>query len=331
MKERKYLNTLMSNDDFDYGIFSSFISDDDITDINYNGKTLWVDHLKKGRFQVEANIDDEEIESFCYRFANYANKQFNNTYPILESETDQLRLSIIHKSIALSGYSISIRKTPPFMRLVTHELIDSNYASKELLELIKKLVIEKHNIMICGLPGVGKTELLKYLTSFIEKSDRVITIEDNLEIRYPIIHQNKDSTMIKVNKIVSYRDAIKASLRQRVDWLLLSEVRGDEIIDLLQAISTGASLISTIHADNALEIPNRMLHMFPGNELSNDKLMYRIHESINYGISIKSKIAKDGIVRYIDEVCHYYVKDNMYHSTVIYRKESEKGECHDLL
>lgn len=332
MKEQKFLNTLISIDSFDYGIFKRFIDDDLITDINYNGKGLWVDHLNKGRYEITVNINDDEIESFCYRFANYANKQFNNTYPILESETNNLRLSILHKSIALSGYSISIRKTPPFMRLNTKDLIQSEYAPKQLLDFISDLVSNKANIMISGLPGVGKTEFLKYLTSFISDNERVITIEDNLEIRYPLIHRHKDSTMIKVNRIINYRDAIKASLRQRVDWILLSEVRSDEVIDLLQAISTGASLISTIHADNAFEIPNRMLHMFPGNELTNDKLMYRIHESIDYGISIKSVITDQGIHRYIDELCEYTVGNNTYSTKLLYDSKNDtdmKGDSDD--
>lgn len=307
---------------FDFDFFSEYINDPLITDINYNGQTLWIDHLNKGRYKVEANVSDEQLESFCYRFANYANKQFNNTYPILESETDDLRISIIHKSIALSGYSISIRKTPPFMRLDTEYLVESNYAPLELLEYIKYLVLNKENIIISGLPGVGKTEFLKYLTSYIKANERVITIEDNVEIRYPIIHKDKDGTMMKINRIVDYRAAIKSSLRQRVDWLLLSEVRGEEVIELLQAISTGASLMSTIHADNAQEIPKRILHMFPGNEITNEKLLFRIHESIQYGISIKSQVQKDRIVRYIDEVCHYYTEDDMYKTKVVYtRKE----------
>lgn len=311
----------MSDLSFDYGMFQPYLIDDDITDINFNGRTLWIDHLNKGRYKVDINISDEDIESFCYRFANYANKQFNNTYPILESETDNLRLSIIHKSVALSGYSISIRKTPPFLRLSTKMLVETDYAPESILQEIQNYVKDKKNIMIAGLPGVGKTEFLKYLTSFINDNDRVITIEDNMEIRFPVIHKEKDSTMIKVNKIVSYRDAIKASLRQRVDWILLSEVRGEEVIDLLQSISTGASLISTIHADHARDIPNRMLHMFPGNEITNDKLLYRIYESIQYGISIKSVITESGIHRYIDEVCEYQVANNAFVSKTIYKRD----------
>lgn len=304
---------------FDFEMFQTYVDDVNITDINYNGKTLWNDHLKQGRYQEIIEVSDHEIESFCYRFANYCNKQFNNTYPILESETDELRISIIHKSVAQSGYSISIRKTPPIMRLSKNSLIESNYATKSILETLESLVKKRKNIIISGLPGVGKTELLKYLTSFIEDNQRVITIEDNLEIRFPIIHPQKDGLMIKVNDQVDYREAIKASLRQRVDWILLSEVRGLEVVELLQAVSTGASLISTIHAESAASIPQRILHMFPGNEITNEKLMYKIYESIDYGISIQSSISTNGIYRYIDEVVEYDVVDNNFVHKTLYQ------------
>lgn len=310
------------NKQFDFEFLHDYIVDEKITDINFNGKTLWVDHLEKGRYQEILNITDEIIEKFCYKLANQTNKQFNNTYPILESETDDLRISVIHKSIAASGYSISIRKTPPVMRLNKQLLIRQNYASGQLINYLKELVEKRNNIVVSGLPGVGKTELVKFLTTHIAPNQRVITIEDSLEIRYSKLHPNKDGLMLKVNSNLDYRQAIKACLRQRPDWLLLSEVRGVEVVELLQAVSTGANLISTIHADNAKVIPKRILHMFPGNEITNDKLLFNIHESIDYGIHIKSIIDETGIKRYIDQVCQFYVKEDMYHTKNIYTFKS---------
>lgn len=304
--------------DFDFEFLQTYVEDEDVTDINFNGSSLWVDHLSQGRYLVDTKVCEGDLEKFCYKIANFSNKQFNNSYPILESETKNLRISIIHKSIAASGYSISIRKTPPLMRLNTEMLISQNYASRDLIDFLALIVKRKSNIIISGLPGVGKTELLKFLTTFIPPNQRVITIEDSLEIRYSNLHPKKDGVMLRINQNLTYRQAIKASLRQRPDWLLLSEVRGDEVVELLQAVSTGAKLISTIHANSAKVIPQRILHMFPGNEITNEKLLYNIFESIDYGISIKSSIDKSGIKRYIDEVCKYEVKDNTYISTTVY-------------
>lgn len=311
------------NKNFDFEFLNDFVIDDKITDINFNGQSLWIDHLDKGRYIVDLKISEVDLEKFCYKIANFSNKQFNNSFPILESETDDLRISIIHKSIAASGYSISIRKTPPVMRLSKELLIKQNYAPDKLIDFLEKIVKDKSNIIVSGLPGVGKTELVKYLTGFISASQRVITIEDSLEIRYTNIHPLKDGVMLRVNHNLDYRSAIKASLRQRPDWLLLSEVRGDEVVELMQAVSTGAKLISTIHADSAEMIPQRLLHMFPGNEITNDKLLYNIYESIDYGIHIRSKISDNGIKRYIDQVCKFYIKDNKYKKKIIYSSKEE--------
>lgn len=311
------------NKNFDFEFLNDFVIDDKITDINFNGQSLWIDHLDRGRYVVDLKISEVDLEKFCYKIANFSNKQFNNSFPILESETDDLRISIIHKSIAASGYSISIRKTPPVMRLSKELLIKQNYAPDKLIDFLEKIVKDKSNIIVSGLPGVGKTELVKYLTSFISASQRVITIEDSLEIRYTNIHPLKDGVMLRVNHNLDYRSAIKASLRQRPDWLLLSEVRGDEVVELMQAVSTGAKLISTIHADSAEMIPQRLLHMFPGNEITNDKLLYNIYESIDYGIHIRSKISDNGIKRYIDQVCKFYIKDNKYKKKIIYSSKEE--------
>ncbi len=296
---------------FDFRSLTPYIEDALITDINYNGRELWLDHLEKGRFVDEHFVMDESVEKFCYRFANYANLPFNITNPIVESESDELRISLIHESVAKSGYSISIRKTPSVLRLKKNEMLKSKYAPDELLELLEKLVRARCNILICGLPGAGKTELVKYLTTFISSSERVITIEDTLEIHYPHINTHKDSVELKVNPHFTYVDAIKASLRQRPNWLLLSEVRSHEVVQLLEAVSTGAKLLSTIHADTAANIPSRLLHMFPGVELSNTMILESIYESIDIGIHVASTISDEGITRQINEVVYYELTPKM--------------------
>lgn len=290
---------------FDFRSLTPYIEDDMITDINYNGRELWLDHLQKGRFVDENFIMNESIEKFCYRFANYANVPFNVANPIVESESESIRISIIHESVAKSGYSVSIRKTPAVLRLKRSDMTKKNYASSELLDLLEQLVKGHCNILVCGLPGAGKTELVKYLTTFIPSCERVITIEDTLEIHYANINTHKDSVELKVNPHFTYVDAIKASLRQRPNWLLLSEVRSHEVVQLLEAVSTGAKLISTIHADTAANIPSRLLHMFPGVELSNKMILESIYESIDIGIHVCSTIDDSGITRRINEVIYY--------------------------
>lgn len=296
--------------EFDFRSFKPFVEDAMITDINYNGHELWLDHLQKGRYAYENFYMEEKLEQFCYRYANYANLPFNATYPILESESEALRLSIIHESVARSGYSISIRKTPTLMRLKRETMIEEKYATAGLLDFLEKVVRAHCNIMVCGLPGAGKTELVKYLTSFIPSHERVITIEDTLELHYAKLHPYKDCVELKVNNQFTYVDAIKACLRQRPNWLLVSEVRSHEVVQMLQAVSTGAKLMSTLHCDDASAIPLRLLHMFPGMELSNERILNMIYENIDIGIHVASQITNQGIVRCIEKVVCYQLGDD---------------------
>lgn len=302
---------------FDFGPLTPYIEDENITDINYNGKHLWIDHLIEGRY-CEYFDEEDFIKQFCFKIANYVNCSFNVTSPILEAETKDLRISILHESIAKSGHSISIRKTPAVLRLNDKKMTKEKYASSEVIKLMKRMVENHCNIMISGLPSSGKTELVKYLTQFIKENERIITIEDTLELRAHDIFENKDVVALRVNERFSYVDAIKASLRQRPDWILVSEVRSQEVVHLLESISTGTHLISTIHAYDATKIPKRILHMFKDAELSNSSILNNIHESIDFGIHLEATISNTGIKRQIKQIVCFDVENDQAKTTILY-------------
>jgi pilus assembly protein CpaF len=306
--------------EFDFGFLTEFIEDPLITDINYNGRHLWIDHLQKGRYAIDQIPLPSFFEQMSYKFANFVNMPFNAVHPVVEAETDHLRISIIHTSVS-SQLSISIRKTPAVMRLTPAILKKQKYAPSWLLALLAKWVVMKCNMIISGLPGAGKTELLKYLMQYIDPTQRVITIEDTCEIRYSDLFPQSDSVSLKVSERFDYTSAIKSCLRQRPDWMLVSEVRSHEIVSLLQSVSTGASLLSTIHASSAQGIPQRILHMFPGVELSNDVLLTMIYETLDVGIHVEASITKQGIRRYIREVVCYSVDEGVMNTTLVYKAD----------
>lgn len=313
---------------FDYGPLTPFIEDPFVTDINYNGTTLWIDHLEKGRYMEEFE-DHAFMQQFCFKIANEVNLPFNVTSPLVEAETKELRISLIHESIAKSGNSVSIRKTPAMLRMNRRSMISSRYTTASVLDFLTKAVESRCNILICGLPGVGKTELVKYLTNFIEPNQRVITIEDTLELRYHDIYDSKDCVALKVNSRFTYSDAIKASLRQKPSWLLVSEVRGKEVVHLLEAISTGASVLSTIHTNDAKKIPKRILYMMPDADLSDEVLLQNIHDAIDIGIAIHSDIQKNGVKRYIQEIVAFDTENDQANTYVLYEhgKPCDPMDC----
>ena len=120
----------------EFGPFYPFIQDKNVTDIDYNGKTLWVADLKRGRYQADAVVGEEFIERFTHRIANRVNKPFNRTNNVLEAETNELRISIVHESVAVSGRSICIRKSLPQVRQTVEGMLDSGYCTVEVLSLL---------------------------------------------------------------------------------------------------------------------------------------------------------------------------------------------------
>lgn len=303
---------------FPLSIFEPYLSDDLITDINFNGDDLWVDHLEKGRMVHYDFLPLEEVMQACVRFSNIVNSHFNLKEPLLEADYGDLRVSMIHPSVS-NKLSVSIRKTPAVMRLSREKILREDYMPEVQLNYLASKVKNKSNIMVSGLPGAGKTELIKYLTTFIDDKDRVITIEDSRELHYDALHPKRDSVSIKVTEEFSYSNAIKASMRQRPNWLLVSEIRGTEVEDLLKSISTGTHLLSTVHARCAQDIPLRMLYMMEGIDKSSQSFLGQLYDAIDVGVHVEMQLHDNRVVRYVREIVEF---DNQ-NATTIYRRKVE--------
>lgn len=300
--------------DADFGPLLPYIQDENVTDINYNGSTVWIDDLTRGRYCTDVVLNRNFIERFTQRIADAVSETFNQYNPLLEAETDTLRISIVHEEYANTGRSISIRKTPVIRRLNREKMIAEDYCSAEVLTFIEKCVSAKMNMLMCGLPGTGKTEFLKYLTNFIPAEDRAITIEDNLEIHYSEINPGKDCVELKVDGANSvknsegnkftYVTAIKACLRQNPQWILLSEARSTEVKYLMESMSTGTHCLTTIHTDDVRKVPDRIKNMVQDSviaaRIENDVYMF-----LDAAILVKKKMKNGKIFRYIDQMCFF--------------------------
>lgn len=310
-----------------FGVLAPYIMDTNITDINCNSHTIWVDHVEKQRYCLDnIYLTSEEIEHLAEVVANlYANEQFNSQNPILETEIIEqdmpcLRLEFIHSTLAKSGTCVSIRKTPREIRINAKESIENGYCSKSALQLLEIGVKLHKNFIICGVTGAGKTEFAKFLTSMIPLEDRIITMEDTQEMHLLEIFPERDIVELMKNHRVDYTGLIHASMRLKPTWLLLSEARGNEVSDLFKAVSTGAKLITTIHTDSAFKIPSRILNMFADNELSNQKIERMIYEYINFGIHVKCVNDNGQLKRYIDQIiCFYIDEKGEQKNTLIYK------------
>jgi len=224
---------------------------------------------------------------------------------VQEAETNELRISIVHESVAVSGRSICIRKSLPKVRHTVESILDTGYCSIEVLSLLINCVKAKMNFAFCGEPGVGKTECAKFFSRFIPPEQRAITIEDNLEMHFHEINPENDCVELQVSKDLSYTDAIKLCLRQNPKWIILSEARSTEVQYLLEQWSTGVYGFTTLHLDDLRNLPDRIMNMI-GRSRDADRLENYIYEFISVGVLIRQCENEQGMLeRYIDQMCFY--------------------------
>lgn len=293
-----------------FGPLWEYIVREDITDIDYNGSQLWVTNTANERKQVDARlITPLFVEQFTHRIANKVSKPFNKMNSLLEAETESLRISIVHESVAVSGRSICIRKAPLYIRLTAEKAVREEYCSPQILMLLANCVETRMNLVFCGEPGVGKTECAKFFSQFIPDRDRVITIEDSLEWHYKEINPGKDCVELQVNEEFDYQKAIKTCLRQNPKWIMLSEARSTEVKSLMECWSTGVRGFTTLHTDDVRKIPDRILNMMES-RMDAERMENDVYAYVDVGILIRIRKNQRGEnYRYIDQVC-FYTRDN---------------------
>src|SRR5574344_1985273 len=301
-------------DQMDFGPLQEFLEQDDITDISYsNGGQVWLKTLSSGIKQVKRpEINNAFMEKLAFQCSNVMGKTFNMAHPFLDAESAELRMNFVHSSIATNGIAVLIRKTPAKIRLNKDKLIDEQYITEQLHDFLIKCVEGHANILVAGETGSGKTELVKYLASKTKYDEKIITIEDTLELHLDKIFPERDIVSMKTNNIASYTEALVACMRQNPIWILLAEVRSAEaVMAVRNSISSGHHIISTIHADRASNIPLRLYSLLETSQ-DVDQFVVSFHRYIQRGIYVKGYFSKtlNRFQREIIEVCEFYVDDD---------------------
>jgi pilus assembly protein CpaF len=310
----------------DFGPLKEFLDNDNITDVSYsNGGQVWLKTLDKGVYRVDRpEINNALMEKLAFQCSNVMGKTFNMASPFLDAESAELRLNFIHESIATNGIACVIRKTPAKIRLNKDKLLNEKYITEKLHDFLVTCVHGHCNIIVSGETGSGKTELVKYLASKTLENEKIITIEDTLELHLDKIFPHRDIVAMKTNNIASYSDVLVTCMRQNPKWILLSEVRSAEAVTAVRnSISSGHNIISTIHSDRAANIPMRMYSLLESNQ-DIDQFLKSIHRYVQIGIHVKGYMSKElgRFQREIVEVCEFYVSDdNKACTNIIYKKD----------
>lgn len=314
-------------DQIDFGPLKEYLQNDDVTDISYsNNGQVWLKTLSKGIFRIEnPAINNLFMEKLAFQCANVMGKTFNMAHPFLDAESAELRLNFVHDSIARNGIAVVMRKTPAKIRLQKEKILAEKYITLDVHDFLMKCVEGHCNIIVSGETGSGKTEFVKYLAAHTKENEKIITIEDTLELHLDRIFPYRDIVAMKTNNIASYSEVLVTCMRQNPKWILLSEVRSAEAVTAVRnSISSGHNILSTIHADKAASIPNRMYSLLETSQ-DIDQFLKSIYRYVQIGVHVRGRQDKETkrFVREIAEVTEFYVtEDNEAKYNVIYKKSS---------
>ena len=309
----------------DFGPLKQFLDNDDVTDISYSGGgNVWLNSLSQGVYRVDnTGIDNPLMEKIAFQCANSMGKAFNMANPFLDAESAELRMNFVHDSIARNGIAVLIRKTPAKIRLEKEKIIKEDYIRLDIHDFLIQCVLGHCNIMVSGETGSGKTEFIKYLAAHTKENEKLITIEDTLELHLDRIFPHRDIVAMKTNNIASYSDVLVTCMRQNPRWILLSEVRSAEaVMAVRNSISSGHNILSTIHADKAESIPSRMYSLLESN-IEIDQFLKTIHRYVQLGVHIKGYYSTKykRFHREVSEVVEFYVtEDNEAKYNILYKK-----------
>lgn len=303
----------MSNKVVEY-IENSFLKDllsnESITDISYNGDSIFYKDNLKGRLKSDLSISKEDAYSFIRQIANLTDSLFSYTNPILDVSAGKYRINATHSSISRKNRE----KTTTFSIRIGYEKLritdGDGFIPSKALKILLKAIKSRTSIVISGKTGSGKTEFQKYLLSKIEPFTRIITIDNINELETDYFIKDIDSlTWLQLNNEaskVTIDDLIKNALRSTPDWLIVGEVRGKEMLSLLNSAMSGHPTITTLHAKKAEFTYKRMTRMaMIGNEsLTYEETLNDIHDHFKVVVHLDSffDYDKKRFVRFVDEI-----------------------------
>jgi len=282
-------------------ILQELIEDEEISEIMVNGyDRIFVE--KKGsifewpkKFASKEKLDDviQQIVSSC-------NRAVNESEPIVDARLpDGERVNIVLSPPAVIGPIMTIRRFPKEV-FTMEKLIENGSISAEAAEFLKSAVKSGYNCFVSGGTSSGKTTLLNVLSEFIPRGERVITIEDSAELQINSVDnlvrletRNSNSSGCEA---ITIKDLIKTALRMRPDWVIVGEVRGAEVADMLQAMNTGHFSMSTGHANSSKDMITRLEAMYLQNaEIPLESIRRQIASGID--IMIHLERGENGIRR----------------------------------
>ena len=245
-------------------ILQELVDDPTVTEIMVNGpSSIFVERAGQLSRWERTFSDPEKLDDVIRKIAGRCNRVINERQPIVDARLpDGSRVNAVTAPVALNGPILTIRRFPE-EAITLETLVKLGSLTEEAARLLTRLTAAGYSILVGGGTSAGKTTFLNALSACIPSGERVITIEDNAELMLQGIEnlvrlEAKPANSEDTNEI-TIRDLIRSALRMRPDRIIVGEVRGEEAIDMLQAMNTGHDgSMSTLHANTAADLISRL-------------------------------------------------------------------------
>lgn len=332
LEERSSLETDLFNAIRKFDVLQEFLEDDTITEIMINGKDhIFLEkdgHITQSDRQFES---DAKLEDIAQKIAALSNRIVNESVPIVDTRLENgSRVNIVLPPVAIDGPVITIRK---FYRkpLTMEDLVHMDSITEEAARFLELAVRAKLNIFICGGTGSGKTTFLNILSNYIPKDERVITIEDSAELQLTGIHNlvrlEARNANVEGKNAISIRDLIRTSLRMRPDRIVVGEVRGEETLDMIQAMSTGHDgSLSTGHGNSPRDMMARLETMvLMGMDMPVEAIRQQIASAIHLIVHLGRLRDKSRRVLQIVEITGFHQGEISFNKLYEFKESGEEG------
>lgn len=311
---------------YQYGVITSVLHDESISEIMVNS----ANHIfleKNGLLTyTQLKFDsNESLMGIIERICDQVGRKIDESTPFCDARLeDGSRIHAIIPLLSLNGPCLTIRKFPK-KSITFAELIHKNSIPKQVVDYLHEIVMAKKNILISGGTGTGKITLLNCLYSFIHSEERIITIEDSAELKLQQPHVIRLETRkenVEQKGSIPIRELLRNALRMRPDRIIIGECRGEEALDMLQAMNTGHDgSMTTIHSNSTADALRRLetLVLFAACDLPSRAIREQIASAIHYIIQLSRDKNGHRSVSAIQQMISLS-DDNKFYTKSIYEK-----------
>ena len=281
------------------GPLETLLKDDTVNDILVNGPhQIFVEREGKLQLSDVTFKDERHLLRIIDKIVSAVGRRVDESNPYVDARlADGSRFNAMVPSVAVDGSLVSIRKFEKD-KLGIDDLVKFGAFSEEMAAYLQAAVATRLNVIVSGGTGSGKTTTLNALSSFIDNSERILTIEDTAELQLQQTHVGRMESRppnVEGKGEVSPRDCLKNALRMRPDRIIVGETRGEEVIDMLQAMNTGHDgSMTTIHANNPRDGISRLENMvaMAGMEMPLKAVRSQISSAVN--LLVQASRLQDG-------------------------------------